>query len=200
MNKKTLFATYTVAEVNAETWETFFNENVAQVFPDDQSLPLAPALTAADTAQHAALEQRQAGVLHLYFLLYDGERPIGWHFGFQRSALEYFMANTGVLPAYQGRGIYSAFLKFAVGRIGAEGFQFITSIHHCDNNAVLVPKLKAGFLLQAMGYLIQPMLLEANHGAMVQLVYPVKEAFRPLFSARVGGAALNEAMRRQLPG
>ncbi len=195
-----LFSTYSVAEVSAETWETFFGEHVAQVFPDDQTPSLEPFLNATERTQLGALRQNLAQALNLYFLIYDGENPIGWHFGFQRGELEYFMANTGILPAYQGRGIYSAFLKYIVGRLHNEGFQYLTSLHHCDNNAVLIPKLKAGFLIQAMGFLIQPMLLEANASPMLQLVYPMKEIYREQFSARLGNRALKAEVSQRLAG
>lgn len=199
MAKTLLFNNYYVAEVSAEEWETFVTANSALAFPDEQSVSFDPVLTAADRTRLGVLRQNLAQALNLYLLLYENDTPIGWHYGFQRSELEYFMANTALLPAYQGRGIYSAFLKYAVGRILEEGFQYITSIHHADNHAVLVPKLKAGFLIQAFGLLIQPMLLESNYGTMIQLVYPAKDIYRQVLSYRLGTQALHEEMRRQLP-
>lgn len=108
------------------------------------------------------------------------------------------MANTGILPDYQHRGIYSAFLKFAIARILDEGFQFITSIHHLDNNAVLIPKLKAEFLLQSTGFLIQTMILESNYSTIIQLVYPAKDIYRKLFDSRIGTSALNAEISQQM--
>lgn len=198
MTKTPLVGSYTAAAVDAETWQAVFAVHQANVFPDEHSVSFEPLLSAVEKDQLTGLRQNLAGARHLYFLLYDGERPIGWHFGFQRSELEYFMANTGLLPAYQGRGIYSAFLQFLIGHVVGQGFQYLTSMHHCDNNAVLIPKLKAGFLLQALGFLIQPMLLETNYGSMVQLVYPAKPLYREAFSARLGARALGEEVRQRL--
>ena len=200
MTKTPLFGPYAVAAVSAESWQAFFEQHNATVFPDEHSVSFESLLSATEKDQLAGLRRNLAGVLNLYFLLYDGEQPIGWHFGFQRSELEYFMANTGLLPAYQGRGIYSAFLKFLTADLVGQGFQFLTSIHHCDNNAVLIPKLKAGFLIQALGFLMQPMLLETNYGSMIQLVYPAKPLYREAFNARLGARALAEHVSRQLPG
>ncbi|SMB99450.1 conserved hypothetical protein [Hymenobacter roseosalivarius DSM 11622] len=104
------------------------------------------------------------------------------------------MANTGVLPAYQNRGIYSAFLRFIIQQVTDLGFQFLTSIHHSDNNAVLVPKLKAGFLIQSFGYLIQTMLLEAKYGPMIQLVYPTKPEYRQFLGFQRGLAGLRRGL------
>lgn len=187
MNKIPLFATYTIAQVEPATWEAFFGLHHAHVFthePEAASLELL--LSDTEKAQLAALRHNLNGALQWHFLLYDGEQPVGWHFGFQRNDLDYFMANTGILPAYQNQGLYTAFLKFIISRAAEAGFQYLTSVHHSDNNAVLVPKLKAGFVLQAFGYLIQTMLLEANVGPMVQLVYPVKAEYRPWLGFRAG--------------
>ena len=176
----------------------FLSSTTPRCFPDEHSVSFESLLSATEKDQIAGLRHNLAGALNLYFLLYDGEQPIGWHFGFQRSDLEYFMANTGLLPAYQGRGIYSAFLKYLTANLVGQGFQYLTSIHHCDNNAVLIPKLKAGFLIQALGFLIQPMLLESNYGSMIQLIYPAKPLYREAFNSRLGARALGEYVQRQL--
>ncbi|KUG06158.1 GNAT family N-acetyltransferase [Solirubrum puertoriconensis] len=193
-----LFDSYTVAEVSPDEWSAFAGQHFERVFPHEINLPLDGALGTAEQDKLAALRRNMAGCLHLHFLLYDGETPIGWHFGLQRNELEYHMANTAVLPEYQGRGVYSAFLQFAKARIFAEGFQYITSLHRADNNAVLVPKLKAGFQIQAFGYLIQPMLFEVNYGPMIQLICPAKELYRKLFDAQAGTRALAEELGPQL--
>ena len=191
MSKVSLFARYSVEDVSAETWEGFFGQHQAAVFPDEASIPFDPIFSVAEQTKMAALRANLAGGLQWYFLIYEAETPIGWHFGFQKSDLEYFMANTGILPEYQNRKIYSAFLKYIIGRAVDTGFQFITSIHHADNNAVLIPKLKAGFIIQSFGFLIQTMILESNAGPMIQLVYPAKDIYRKTFSSQFGNRAIS---------
>ncbi len=192
----TLIHSYTIREVSAEEWYAVFSEHVEEVFPDEHGIINLEALLDKDDSEKlAALGARMSGSYQLYCLVMDGDTPVGWHYGFQRSSLEYFMANTAVLPAHQNKGIYTALIKHIIRRATAEGFQYITSIHHSDNNAVLVPKLKAGFIIQAFGNLIQTMILEANYGPMVQLVYPLKDEYRRLFNHRTGQAAMNAAMK-----
>ena len=185
---------YFVKEVSFEEWHQFFEEHVNQVFPDEQSISLNFLLNPTEQTKLGSLQANLSQRKELYFLLLDDDKPIGWHFGFQRSELEYFMANTGILPEYQNRKIYSSFLTYAIQRITDEGFQYITSIHHANNNAVLIPKLKAGFLIQSFGFLIQTMILESNYGPMIQLVYPTKTAYRKLFEPQFGIKALNESL------
>jgi hypothetical protein len=194
MDNIQLFEHYSIAEVNAEEWEAFFSKHQAAVFPDEHSLSFDAILSAEEKEKIGALRENLAKSLTFYFLIFEHDKPIGWHFGFQRSELEYFMANTGILPEYQNRKIYTAFLKYLTGRIVDEGFQFITSIHHCDNNAVLIPKLKAEFMIQSLGFLIQTMILESNYGTMIQLVYPAKEIYRKVMGFKLGAKALNEEM------
>ncbi len=196
MSKTILFANYSVEEVTAETWEAFFSQHQSAVFPDEASVPFEPIFGETEQTKLAKLRERMVGSLQWYFLIFDNETPIGWHFGFQKSELEYFMANTGILPAYQNRKIYSAFLKYIIERVVDEGFQFITSIHHADNNAVIIPKLKAGFIIQVFGFLIQTMILESNYGPMIQLVYPAKDIYRKTFSAGFGAKAISAEMNR----
>ncbi|TGE20963.1 GNAT family N-acetyltransferase [Hymenobacter metallicola] len=192
MLKTSLFDSYTVAEVDADQWQAVFTLHQARVFPHEhEGSSLAYLLSVPESTRLDQLRQNLNGARHLYFLLLDGDEPVGWHYGFQRSELEYFMANTGVLPEYQNRGLYSAFLKFIVQHAADLGFQYLTSIHHSDNNAVLVPKLKAGFVLQAFGYLIQTMLLDASVGPMVQLVYPTKDEYRRFLGFQRGVPSLN---------
>lgn len=194
MTKLPLNDSYFVKEVQSDEWHQFFEEHVSQVFPNEQSMPLNFLLSPTEQAKLDGLQSNLSQRKALYFLLVDEDKPIGWHFGFQRSELEYFMANTGILPPYQNRKIYSSFLTYAIERITDEGFQYITSIHHANNNAVLIPKLKAGFLIQSFGFLIQTMILESNYGPMIQLVYPTKTAYRKLFEPQFGINALNESL------
>lgn len=187
---------YTLREVTAEEWYAVFSAHVEEVFPDEHKIVnLETLLDAPEREKLSTLQERLSNSFQFYCLILDGEKPIGWHYGMQRGSIEYFMANTAVLPAYQNKGIYSALIKFIINRAAAEGFLYITSIHYCDNNAVLVPKLKTGFIIQSVGNLIQTMLPEASYGLMVQLVYPLKDSYRQLFSHRVGQTALNESLR-----
>jgi hypothetical protein len=197
MTKVQLNDNYFVKEVSVDEWHSFFEEHVNQVFPDEQSIPLNFLLSQPEQTKLDRLQTNLSQRKELYFLLLDEDKPIGWHFGFQRSELEYFMANTGILPEYRNRKVYSSFLTYAIQRLTDEGFQYITSIHHATNNAVLIPKLKAGFLIQSFGFLIQTMILESNYGPMIQLVYPTKAAYRKLFEPQFGINALNEALKAE---
>lgn len=97
-------------------------------------------------------------------IFYDGDTEIGWSAGRMTGASEFMMNDTGILPAYQRKGIYSAFLKLYLPYLGDCGYERIVSYHSPTNRAVLIAKLKAGFNIAAME-------LRERGGASVKLVY-----------------------------
>ena len=87
------------------------------------------------------LYQLNLGIYH------DGQF-IGWSFGVQADGDRFSMINTGILPDHQGKGVYTALLPLKSWEIlQAQGFQVVFSRHVVTNNRVLVPKLKAGFVI-----------------------------------------------------
>lgn len=97
-------------------------------------------------------------------VFYDGEQAIGYSSGRMTSASEFMMNDTGILPDYQGKGIYSAFLKQYVTFLHDCGYERIVSYHSPTNSAILIAKLKAGFNIAGME-------LREHGGASVKLVY-----------------------------
>lgn len=113
----------------------------------------------------SVLGQVFAQAHHEYVIFYnDREEPIGYSFGCQRDRISYFMTGTGILPAYQQRGIYSAFLKRCLSYLYALGYERVVSNHQTNNRAVLIAKLKAGFNITAVN-------LDERWGAQVELTY-----------------------------
>lgn len=80
-------------------------------------------------------------------VFYDGEAAIGWSAGRMTGASEFLMDVTGLLPAYQSQGIYRAFLMPYLAYLRAVGYERIVSYHSPSNRAVLIAKLKAGFII-----------------------------------------------------
>lgn len=99
-----------------------------------------------------------------HIVFYDGTRPVGWSSGALLEPATFFMAYSGVLPEYQRRGVYSAFLEIFLRYLGALGYERVTSNHMVNNRAVLIAKLKAGFVVSGM-------VLDERYGAQVALTY-----------------------------
>lgn len=145
-----------------------------EVFSPMADLGLMPFTLAPEHLQAT----RKRHVEH--FVIYaNGDEPIGWSIGEQRAADDFFMTWTGIIPAYQNQGIYSAFLRHFIDYCAELGYARITSNHMVNNRRVIVAKMKAGFIASAMS-------LDERIGATLWLTYYIdkdREAgFKKAFS------------------
>lgn len=148
---------YTVRAVEPDAVYAVFDELADQVFTPMAELGLAPF--------RPAPEQLNAtwNVHSERFIFYDSDdKPVGWSISEQREPDTLFMIWTGVLPAHQNRGLYSAFLRRYLEYAKALGYSRVTSNHMVNNRRVLVAKLKAGFVASGMS-------LDERWGAMIWL-------------------------------
>lgn len=72
------------------------------------------------------------------------------------------MTNTGILEEHRRRGLYTALLPVVLNQLRQKGFQIVFSRHTLTNNAVIIPKLKAGFVISGFE-------VDDRFGTLVQL-------------------------------
>ncbi|MFC4639918.1 GNAT family N-acetyltransferase [Deinococcus hohokamensis] len=121
--------------------------------------------------------------------LYHGETLIGWSHAQQRDERTVYMADTGLLPEHQGRGLYTRLLPHLLDTFREAGYLLVQSHHRATNNRVIVPKLRAGFFIQGLN------LYEG--GLNVALTLPLDEAYREALHVRSGfRQASGETARR----
>ena len=164
----------TIRAVDSATAYAVTDKIAGQVFTPSHELGLMPYRPVSQPLHDAFQRHTEQ------FVFYNAENePIGWAIGEQKEADTFFMAWTGVLPAYQNQGIYSAFLRRFLDYLQALGYARVTSNHMVNNRAVLVAKLKAGFIATGMS-------LDERWGAVLWLTYyfedQVEDAFRRAFS------------------
>lgn len=170
---------FTLTAVEPDAWGAAWLEVRALCFPRDRSTE-EDAYTDDERAAFAALG-RSLGSAPLSHHLVIRDRTgalVGVVRGSQRLRADWHMSITAIKPAFQGRGIYSELLRRLLPLLRESGFRRITSRHHADNNAVLVPKLKAGFLVT--GFEISP-----KRGLMIELTCPLREGLRAAYSYRI---------------
>lgn len=110
-----------------------------------------------------ALRDGFAHTHHERFVFYTAaQEPVGWSTGTMLDPSTFFMAYSGVLPAYQRRGIYGAFLARFLPYLHALGYERVSSNHMVNNRPVLIAKLEAGFFITGM-------ILDERYGAQVTL-------------------------------
>lgn len=154
----------TVHAVDGATYKVAHTALFHHVFPDwteGKYLQIPPERESAVEALRHSL-----GDIHReHFVFFSpAGANIGWSLGMIENPISFRMSNTGILPAWQRRGIYSGFLRVLLGYIQALGYERVTSYHHPNNRAVLIAKLKAGFNITGME-------LAEDVGAVVKMTY-----------------------------
>lgn len=134
-----------------------------------------PPYTALGACGHTVPEERQQSLKplakafgqahHERFIFRTSDRsPVGYGYGSMRDGQTFFMTSSGVLPQFQRRGIYSAFVRKLLQYLYAIGYERVVSNHHPNNRVVLIAKLKLGFNVTAVN-------LDERWGAQVELTY-----------------------------
>lgn len=125
------------------------------------------------------LKQIYSYGIELCVVAYDGDKIIGWSMGDQDGADSFYMRNSAVYPDYRRKGVYRTLVQMIVKQATEMGFQHIGSRHKASNNAVIIPKLQAGFMISSME-------ISDKHGTMVRLSYYPNEKRADLFRYRTG--------------
>lgn len=112
------------------------------------------------------------------WLISHSGQVVGWQHSRQWNSRSAYMVNTAFLPAHRGKGLYTGLLGHILDALQAEGYALVRSHHHATNNAVIVPKLRAGFRIQGLQM--------DEHGAMAVLIYSFDEVYRDYMDVRSG--------------
>ena len=94
----------------------------------------------------------------------DAHGPVGWFYSYREDAATMFIDTIGFLPAYRGRGLYSAFLPIYLAYVAALGYERVTTSHHPNNRAIMIAELKVGFDIVGLE-------LHESHGPLIKLAY-----------------------------
>lgn len=149
------------------------------IFVDNNTVDVDALLSESEKEKRKKLNEFIQIKYNLFLVVFDRDKLIGWSWGFAKSNHEYYMCNSAVYPEYRGRKIYSTLMNMIIEKVTEDGFQEITSKHHASNNAVLIPKLKKGFLISGTE-------INTRFGLMVSLTYFPNKKVEHLFHQRIG--------------
>lgn len=178
----------TLRHVDADTWHATIEPLWQSALDGRAGVDVRQLLDDDQRARLADLESTLARLQHYVLFERDGEF-VGGYWGAQDTEGRYAMVVSVFAKALHGRGLYSAWLPRVVAAAQASGFREMYSRHRVDNNAILVPKLKAGFFIA--GFEIAP-----RWGLTVLLRKYLVDSFLPAHAYRVDGAGA-EALRQR---
>jgi RimJ/RimL family protein N-acetyltransferase len=101
----------------------------------------------------------------IFIIFYsDTHQPVGWFYSYLEDPATTFIDTVGFLPAYQGRGLYSAFLPQYLAYSAALDYERVTTSHHPNNRAIMIAELKVGFNITGLE-------LHESHGPLIKMAY-----------------------------
>ena len=158
---------------------------------DRPGLELGPLFAPEQTAAVRDLDAIVGERLQHRMLFEADGAPVGGYWGQQESFGRYYMTVSVFHPAWRGRGLYRALLARVTAAAADAGFREMYSRHRADNNAILVPKLRAGWLIAA--FEVAP-----RWGLTVHLRRYLVDALALVHEHRVDGARVAELRARGL--
>ncbi len=175
----TLKEQYTLKEIPRQDYDEFRRSHEPTIFPNRFDMYVTNAYSQNEKDSLEALGRRMGDPYELRLGFFYNDEMIGWSYGLQVSADTFRMATTGILPQYQGKGIYSAYLQVIASHLKELGFQCLYSRHYATDNGVILPKLRFGFLITGFE-------LTDEYGLLLRLHYFFNETRRKALHVRSG--------------
>ena len=105
------------------------------------------------------------------------EKLVGWTYANPEGSSILYMVNSGVALNERNKGIYSELVQLVIDEAKSKGYTYIWSRHAANNNAVIIAKLKLGFMVSGFEY-------SEVYGPLVRLTYILGEKRRQLYKSR----------------
>lgn len=171
---------YQIKELTSEEFKPLYDQYKDSVFEDDHSYLLWDLLDDDELSQVKSLGADLGSPYKLYLGVFDQEDEfIGWSWGFQENSTTFYMCNSAILPEHRRQGLYSSLVEKCVDTLSKKGFQLIYSRHCATNNDVIIPKLKAGFIISKME-------IDDKFGVLIHLHYYSNKVRRRIMDYRSG--------------
>lgn len=169
--------------------QPFIEQIMPSVFAQAQHLPSGYAYSEAEQEAVWTLRDKLAEQFVFAVGIFHDDTFVGWHIGNQFKADTFEMSSTGILLEHRGRGLYTALIPTVLAHVRETGFQVVSSRHNMTNNAVIIAKLKAGFIISGFE-------VSDRFGTLVQLSYYFNPLRRKMMDVRVGQRKLDDETRK----
>jgi ribosomal protein S18 acetylase RimI-like enzyme len=183
---------YRIVELSNEEFEKHWNVWGPQIFKqNDTSMDLSLVLSEEEKAQFKHLNKNLSQMIRLNLCVFHGDEFCGWFTGGQHTNETFYMRNSAILPAHRRKGLYSALMFEVLNRVRELGFQNVFSRHTTVNNAIIIPKLKAGFMITGIE-------VSERFGTLVHLTYHFNETRRRILEFRAGELKPDRTIKKAL--
>lgn len=187
--KHLLFDEYSIEITNDDkAFMKFLKDNKDLVFSENTFIQIEDLMSESEKEKLSKLNRLIDNKYKLRLYILKGNTRVGWFMGEQISRETFYMRNTGIFKEFRNKGIYTRFLSVLREILREKGFQKITSSHIVTNNNVIVPKLKAGFMITGFE-------ISDRFGLFVNLTYNFNEVRNKILRYRAGEIATDEQLR-----
>ncbi len=188
-------STYTFRYLEKDEFDAFYAQESAAAFADATHFdPRERIYRQEELERIAALKMTWTNRRQILIGAYDAAGALaGWSQSVQERGDEICMCMSAVKPAHQRHGIYARMLDMLLDRARELGFQSVISFHQATNNAILIPKLKAGFHVTGVEY-------RDTRGVLLKLTYLFNDERRHLLDVRSGFVKPDERALEILSG
>lgn len=172
---------YRFVELPSEEFQNLvWKEWAPKIFSDnDTSMNFRKVLSEEERTQVKVLQKNLSSLYSFNLCIFFGDEFCGWFYGEQQNNQTFYMQNSAILPQFRRKGLYTALLHEVLNRVKAQGFQIVLSRHTTTNNSIIIPKLKAGFVITALE-------VSDRFGTLVHLSYFFNEMRRKVMEFRAG--------------
>lgn len=175
----TLWQQYLMVPISEADFRSLLAERSAQYFDASSVFDVQAGLTVRERERIDIRSSAFGEHDTRYWAIVHGSDIVGWSQWQQTDTDTLTMRNTAIDPAHRRKGLYTALLPVVINHARVEGYQRIVSTHHASNNAVIIPKLKAGFIITGLN-------INEKYGAMITLTYYVYERRLRCAQERIG--------------
>jgi len=183
---------YYIKEMTGKEFFPMFGQHYDRIFGDDHTFFGSDYYSDDEKIKIKALGERMGNLYSLHVGVFTKAHDfVGFSFGYQETAETFYMVCSAVVEEHRRLGLYSALLNAVIAKVSDEGFQVIYSTHCATNNAVIIPKLKAGFVIAKLE-------LSDMFGVVVNLHYYSNPLRRRVMDYRSGLCIPDADMRSKL--
>lgn len=170
---------FVIHRIPLKEFGPWFSQNRPLLFPDTLDFNAQEILSEVEKEKLKLLAEKVSNIITVALVLFKKDQIIGWSFGRQENFEKFYQVNSAVIQEFRNRGFYKRLIRIMMEVVKEEGFQIIYSRHAATNSAVIVPKLKSGFVISGFE-------LSDTFGVLVQLTYFINPIRKKIMNFRCG--------------